>query len=162
MAGHTRGTGSIYLRGDTWWIVYLVRGRRIRESTGQNDEAEARRQLTVKLGETAAGKRAAPERATINDLCELVLADYRLRKLRDADTLKWRIDAHIKLAFGSLLASRFTRHQVCQYVELRRKECAAGATIQQGTGHRAARLQSGPPRRTAARIPSALHSQDRR
>jgi hypothetical protein len=30
---------------------YFVRGRRISESTGQSDEAEARRQLMVKVGE---------------------------------------------------------------------------------------------------------------
>jgi integrase len=58
-----------------------------------------------------------------------VLADYKLRKLRDADTVKLRIDAHIKPAIGSLLASRFTPHQVRQYVEMRRGESASDATI---------------------------------
>jgi integrase len=129
MAGHTRGTDSIYLRGSTWWMSYFVNGRQIKESTKSTDEAEARRQLKVKIGEAAAGKDVIPERATINDLCALVLADYRLRKLRDAEILKWRIDAHIKPAVGSLLASRFTPHQVRQYVERRRSESASDATI---------------------------------
>ena len=74
-------------------------------------------------------KDTARERATINDLCELVLADYRLRKLRDADTVKLRIEAHIKPALGSLLACRFTPHQVRQYVQMRRTESASDATI---------------------------------
>jgi integrase len=129
MAGHTRGTGTVYLRGNVWWLQYFIDGRQINESTKTSDEAEAHRQLKVKIGEAAAGKDVKPERATINDLCALVLADYRLRKLRDADTVKLRIDAHIKPTIGSLLASRFTPHQVRHYVELRRKESASDATI---------------------------------
>jgi integrase len=85
--------------------------------------------LKVAIGESAAGKDATPERATINDLCELVLADYKLRKLRDAETVKLRIEAHIKPAIGSLLACRFRPHQVRQYVEMRRRESASDATI---------------------------------
>jgi integrase len=129
MSGHTRGTGSYYLRGSVFWISYFVNGRQIKESTGSSDEAEAQRQLKVKIGEVAAGKDVTPERATINDLTALVLADYRLRKLRDAATVNWRIDAHIKPQLGSLLASRFTPHQVRQYVALRRSESASDATI---------------------------------
>jgi integrase len=101
----------------------------VSESSGSTDEAEARRQLKVKVGEAAAGRGVAPERATINDLCGLVLADYRLRKLRDAATVQWRFDAHIKPAIGSLLAARFTPHQVREYVERRRKESTSDATI---------------------------------
>jgi integrase len=129
VTGHTRGTGTIYRRGNIWWLQCFVNGRKMNESTGTSDEAEARRQLKVKVGEVAAGKEMVPERATIGDLCELVLADYRLRKLRDADTVKLRIEAHIKNSIGSLLASRFTPHQVRVYVEMRRKESASDATI---------------------------------
>jgi integrase len=129
VAGHRHGTGTVYLRGNVWWKQYFVNGRKINESTKTSDEAEARRQLKVSVGEAAAGRDVTPERATINDLCELVLADYRLRKLRDVDTVKLRIDAHIKSAIGSLLASRFTPHQVRQYVEMRRTESASDATI---------------------------------
>src|ERR1035441_5154370 len=115
MAGHTPGTGTIYLRGTVWWLQYFANGRQINESTYQGDETEAGRQLRVKVGEAAAGRDVAPERATINDLCALVLADYRLRKLRDTENLKWRLDKHIQPAIGSLLASRFSPRQVRQY-----------------------------------------------
>jgi len=121
MAGHTRGSGTVYLRGNVWWLQYFVDGRKINESAKTSDETEARRQLKVKVGEAAAGRDVTPERISINDLCALVLADYRLRKLRDTATVKWRIDAHISPAIGSLPASRFTPHQARQYVELRRR-----------------------------------------
>ena len=126
---HSRGTGTVYRRGSIWWLQYFANGRQINTSAKTTDEAEARRQLKVKVGEAAAGKDVAPERATVNDLCELVLADYKLRKLRDTANVKWRVDAHIKPTIGSLPAARFTPHQVRQYVEIRRKESASDATI---------------------------------
>jgi hypothetical protein len=129
MAEHTRGTGTVYRRGNIWWLQYYLNGRQFNQSIGSSDESEAHRQLKVKIGEIAAGKDVTPKRTTINDLCALVVADYRLRKLRDTDTVRWRIDAHIKPLVGSLLASRFNREQVRQYVQLRRKTSASDATI---------------------------------
>jgi len=129
MPKQSRGNGAIYLRGNVWWLTYFVHGLQIKSSTGQSDEDEARRQLRVKIGEAAAGKNVTPERATIADLCALVLADYDLRKLRDAEPVRWRTNAHIKPALGSLLASRFTPHQIRQYVQMRRAEKAADGTI---------------------------------
>jgi len=129
MAGHTRGTGTVYRRGAIWWLQYFANGRQINESTGQNDEAEARRQLRIKIGEAAAGKEVAPERATIVDLCELVLDDYRLRKLRDADTTKWRYEANIKPVLGNIVASRAGASTWRAYVASRRAANASDATI---------------------------------
>ena len=129
VARRRHGLGTVYLRGNVWWKQYFVSGRKINESAKTSDQAEARRQLKLAIGEAAAGKDVTPERTTINDLCELVLADYRLRKLRDADTVKLRIEAHIKAAIGSLLASRFTSHQVRQYVEMRCRESVLDSTI---------------------------------
>ena len=50
MAGHTRGTGTIYRRGNVWWLQYFANGQQINETSGTSNEAEARRQLKVKLG----------------------------------------------------------------------------------------------------------------
>src|ERR1039458_1655596 len=54
VAGHTRGTGTIYRRGSVWWLQYFANGRQINESTYQSDETEAGRQLRVKVGEELA------------------------------------------------------------------------------------------------------------
>jgi integrase len=80
-----------------------------------------RRILKVKVGEAAAGRDVTPERATIND--------YKMRKLRDAVTVAWRYEAHVKPLIGSLRADRFTPHQVRAYIEQRRKASASDATI---------------------------------
>jgi integrase len=129
MAANMRGSGSYYLRGKVYWISYWVNGRQIKKSTGSRDEAEAKRQLKVQIGEAAAGKCVLPERTTIDDLFALVLADYKLRKLRDCATVEWRYNAHVKPLIGSLLASRFSPHQARQYVAARRAESASDATI---------------------------------
>jgi integrase len=106
-----------------------VNGRQIQESTHQSDEKEAQRLLNIKLGEAAAGKYVAPEKATVSDLCALVVADHETRKLRESRSVGYRIKNHIKPAIGSLLASQFTPHQVRQYIKSRRAEKAADGTI---------------------------------
>jgi hypothetical protein len=114
MAGHRRGDGTVYLpKGRSIWkFSYFVNGRRIIVSSGSTDEAEARRQLRVKVGEKAAGRAVMPGRATVADLCALVIDDYRIRELRDAKAVTWRYKAHIERLLGHLPASRFGSAQV--------------------------------------------------
>lgn len=128
-AKRPRGFGTIYLRGNVWWLQYYVRGRQYNESSHSTDREEVERQLRVKVGEVAAGQDIAPEKATVADLCALVLADYKLRKLRDAATVKWRYEAHVKPALGRLPASGFSPQQVRVYIDLRRAQEASDATI---------------------------------
>lgn len=125
----TKGTGSIYLRGSIWWINYTRNGRSIPESSHSTDRSEADRLLKQRLGEIAIGKDVTPEKATIADLCELVIADYRIRKLRDLKTVQWRYDAHIKTVIGSMLATKFGTKQAREYILSRRAAGAQDATI---------------------------------
>jgi integrase len=124
-----RGTGSLKLRGRIWWIVYSAGGRLIYESSDSADKEKAENLLKQRIGELAAGKDISPEKATIADLCDLVIADYRLRKLRDLKTVQWRYEANVKPALGSLLASRFGAAQVRSYIAARRAVRAGDATI---------------------------------
>src|ERR1035441_10617577 len=129
MEGRSRGYGTVYRRGKVWWLQYFVNGRQINESSGSNDEAEARRQLKVKVGEAAAGKAVAPGRATVGDLCALVIDDYRIRELRDAKVVEWRYKAHVEKVLGRLPASRFGSAQEKQYILQRKIAGASNATI---------------------------------
>jgi hypothetical protein len=124
-----RESGTVYRRGQIWWMQYFVRGQITQESTGFTDKADAENLLKQPIGEVAAGRRVGPERATIADLCALVVEDNRLRKLRDAQHVEWRYSAHIESLLGSLLASRFGSAQVRQYVAQRRSAGASDATI---------------------------------
>jgi hypothetical protein len=41
MAIHKRGTGTVYKRGNTWWIQYYVHGRPVLESSGCTEKSDA-------------------------------------------------------------------------------------------------------------------------
>jgi integrase len=124
-----RGNGTVYLRGRIWWMQYYVRGQLTQESTGFSEKADALNLLKQRIGEVAAGRRVGPERATIADLCALVIQDNEMRKLRDARHVDWRYKAHIDPVLGTLLASRFGSAQVRNYVAQRRTAGASDATI---------------------------------
>src|SRR5260370_6939475 len=40
MAIHKRGSGSVYLRGNIWWIQYFVAGSRLPESRGASPQED--------------------------------------------------------------------------------------------------------------------------
>jgi integrase len=106
-----------------------VHGQIVPESSGSTEKADAENLLKQRIGDVAAGRRVGPERATIADLCALVVADNQLRKLRDAQNVAWRYNAHIEPVLGSLPASRFASAQVRQYVAQRRAAGASDGTI---------------------------------
>jgi hypothetical protein len=50
-AERQRGSGTIYLRGNTWWIRYPHRGKTIRESSGSTNSAIAQKKLDKRMKE---------------------------------------------------------------------------------------------------------------
>jgi len=129
MARRTKGAGSLRLRGRIWWLTYYVNGLPVAESSESSDHAKAENLLKQRIGEAAAGRDVSPERATISDLCSLVIADYDVRKLRDAPIVKWRYEAHVKPSIGNLRAARFGASQQRAYVAGRRESGASDPTI---------------------------------
>lgn len=120
MRRRTKGAGCLKLRGRIWWILYPAGGRQIPESSGSTDKAVAEQLLKQRIGEVASGDvDVALDRATIDDLCALVVADYQLRNCVTWETCSG-VKSHIKPAIGTLLASRFGPRQVRRYVADRR------------------------------------------
>src|SRR5262245_28122363 len=103
MSKRQRGTGTAFQHGNNWWIQNYAKGLRHRENSGFQDKTDAENLLKQRIGEIAAGKHVVPGRATIADLCKLVIDDYRLRGLRDLKIVEWRYRAHIEKPLGSLL-----------------------------------------------------------
>jgi integrase len=125
----TRGCGSVFQVGRIWYIQYYDHGRKISESSHSSDRQQAEDLLKQRLADVVCGRDVAPSKATVADLCDLVLADYRLRKRRDLNTVEWRYKAHVEPALGSVQAARLTAAQIRAYLEDRRKAGAADATI---------------------------------
>ncbi len=72
--------GSLYKRGDIWWVKYYQNGKSIRESTGTEKEAEAKRFLKLREGQVAQGKSVVPhfDRLRFEELATDLLADYQI------------------------------------------------------------------------------------
>ena len=47
MPKYRRGSGSVYMRGKTWWITYYDEGRQHWESAETTDKAKARGKLKI-------------------------------------------------------------------------------------------------------------------
>jgi integrase len=131
MGRRPKGTGSIFRRGSIWFVQYFSRGERQRESSHSENRTEAEKLLHKRLGELATGKyrEVSIERVTIGELIDLVVEDYRFRKLRSVDEVTWRADKNLRPAMGKDLAFRFGARDVKRYVEARRKASASDATI---------------------------------
>lgn len=74
----TKGIGSVYQRGETWWISYSVNGVRERESSKSENRADAVRLLKDRLGSMGRHEPvgAAINRTTLGEIQEILLTDY--------------------------------------------------------------------------------------
>ena len=72
----TRGLGSVYQRGETWWIKFYVDGTAKRESSGSDKQAVAVKLLKRRLEELSAG-RYVPDagKVTLAELLTMLAAD---------------------------------------------------------------------------------------
>ena len=126
-----RGSGSIYLRGTTYWIRYSHRGVEYRESAESESETVARRLLNARIRET--GKRGkflgpAEERLRFEDLAAMFRNDYVVNNRRSLR----RVDASLKQLrnyFGLDRAVDITADKINSYKVSRRESGAANATI---------------------------------
>jgi hypothetical protein len=125
-----KGTGSIFRRGRIWFVQYFSDSGRHRESSHSEGREVAEKLLNRRLGEIATGRYrdVSVEKTTIGDLIDLVVEDYRFRKLRSLGEVIWRADKNLRPLIGRLLGCRFGARDVGRYVETRR-EGASDATI---------------------------------
>lgn len=128
-----RRAGSIYQRGNIWWIKYYdARGRARRESSRSELKSVAENLLRKRIGDVARGARyvgADFERTTFDDLERLITADWTLNGRKSLDTLKHSFAA---------LAGRF-RGQKAR--EIGYAELAGYAAARQAQGRKAATIR---------------------
>ena len=125
-----RGFGSIYKRGNTWWIRLSHHGREFRESSGSDDERVALKLLKQRIKETGRPHFVGPseERLMFDELAEMLLTDYKVNGRRSADKLNSRLK-HLRAYFGLERAVDITADRVQRYVVERQQEGARNATI---------------------------------
>lgn len=126
-----RGTGSLYQRGETWWIVYFDHGRRYRESSKSTVRGDAVDLLKKRLAECGKGRRVNPTdeaRVTMTELFDALKVDYQNNGRRSAATLAYRLKP-LTDAFGKDRALAVTETRIEDYKARRLTAGAAPATI---------------------------------
>ncbi|HEV7714920.1 MAG TPA: tyrosine-type recombinase/integrase [Steroidobacteraceae bacterium] len=117
--------GSVYRRGQLYWIKYRLGGRVVRESAGTTDEAEARQLLGLRQGELPRRTRLT----TYDELAALVLADYRANGRRSLKDVEGYMRRHLNPFFTGLRVSRIGGTVCDQYLRIRQVEGASNGTI---------------------------------
>ncbi len=117
------GKGMIYPRGNVWWIKFYDNGRPRYESSRSTKETDAKRLLSLRVGQVVEGKCPAPEaqRASFEDLALDLKNEYQSNERRSIRSLMGRF-AHLRLFFGSLRASAITTSEAQKYIVKRQGE----------------------------------------
>ena len=119
----SRGEGSVYLRGSTYWIQYRADGKVYNESAKTDKKMEAIEILKVKAGEIAQGRKPSItfEKTTFEDLTELYLSNFERRGKRDKERTDLAIK-HLEGTFKGHRAVDITERLIEEYSQKRLKE----------------------------------------
>lgn len=133
-----KSLGYIYRKPGraVWMMQYFQDGRRVRKSTGTDDEKEAQARLNAAT--TDAG-RGVPTEAKVGKIkfdtaAADLLTDYANNQYDSEDDAEGRIRNHLTPFFGGLKMTAIKTPLVNKYIAHRRKQKAANATINRELG----------------------------
>ncbi len=125
MATKHNGAGTIYLRGDIWWVKIRVNGRPVYESSKSTQRADA-----IKLRDKLLGKKhrgeitgGAPDKVLIGELLDDVIKS----DIKESTRYVWGkvVEKNLRPYFGKMRAARLSTADMEQY---RKKRLAEGKT----------------------------------
>jgi integrase len=122
--------GSIYKRGNTYWIKYYRNGKPFYETTGSTKPTDAKRLLQRREGEISQGKLPGIyfDKISFDELAEDFLTDYRVNQ-RKSLVRAQRSVAHLKQFFRGYRVTQITTPRIQAYIEERLSQGAANASI---------------------------------
>jgi integrase len=122
--------GSLYQRGNVWWIKYYRNGKPYRESTRSTKESYGKKLLKLREGEITQGRIPAlkVERIRFDELAEDFITDYKVNGRKSLDRAE-RSVKRLKRFFEGIRAVDITSDQVNVYVAERLGEVASNASI---------------------------------
>lgn len=122
--------GSIYKRGEVYWIKYYRQGKPYRESTKSEKEADAKRLLKKREGEIANGKLPGFyfDKVTFDELVELLMDDYRNNNRKSVMRIEFCID-RLKESFEGMCIVNIDSRKIQAYIEKRLNEKVTNSTI---------------------------------
>jgi len=132
MSKRARGNGGVFqVKGSRfWWISYQLNGKTNRESSGELTKTAAAGKLKARLLAIGNGNFLGPriEKITVDELYEDLVQDYRI----NGQAVEWAEsvwNVHLKDFFSGMRAANLGSNQIAAYVEKRRKENTAPATV---------------------------------
>jgi integrase len=132
MPNYRRGSGSVYLRGKTYWVAYYTPdGKQVCESAKTKDKAEARRILKARQGQIAEGRYLGPsaDKVTFEELAEGLFNDYKANGKRSLNMAELRVRKHLMPFFGGKTAHGISTADIQAYITERRIAEASNAEI---------------------------------
>jgi integrase len=122
--------GTIYKRGNTYWLKYYRNGKPYYESTKSNKETDAKKLLKKREGEISEGKLPGVyfDKVRFDELAGDFLTDYRINQKKSLERAE-RSTKQLKKHFEGLRVSQITTPHIQHYIEVRQNEGAANATI---------------------------------
>jgi integrase len=123
--------GSIYRRGNTYWIKYYRNGQPMRESAHSDKEGDAKTLLKKREGAIANGEPITPKvgRVTFTDAAADVVLDYKTNGKRSLADLECRIDKHLTPFFGKRRLADITTPLIRQFIAARQEAKASAGEI---------------------------------
>jgi integrase len=123
------GTGTIYQRGDIWWVKIHIDGRPVYESSKSTKYDDAKRLLAKLQGRKARGEitGGAPEKLLIGELLDDVLKF----DIEDSTRYVWEkvVEKNLQPFFGKTRAARLTTDLMDEYRKKRTGEGRSDATV---------------------------------
>ena len=122
--------GSIYKRGNVWWIKYYRNGKNYRESSKSPKKMVAKKLLDRREGEISQGKLPGVyfEKVTFDQLAEDFLREYRINQKKSLIRAERSVN-HLKAFFEGDKVPSITTPRIQAYIEARIEEGAANASI---------------------------------
>ena len=122
------GSGTLYLRGDIWWVKIRVDGRPVYESSKSTKKSEAIKLRDKMLAKKSRGELSggSADKVLITDLLDDVLKS----DIKPSTRYVWEkvIEKNIRPFFGKVKAQRLTTDLMDKYREKRKGEGRSDAT----------------------------------
>jgi integrase len=124
------GSGTVWQRGQRWWIQWRENGRRRAKS--YPDETTARKVLTKILADIATGKAGLPPDPTEAPTIEELFAPWAARRAKthraaSDDVCRWK--NHVAPTFGKLWPADVDAGKLRRYIEAKLSEGLAAQTV---------------------------------
>lgn len=122
--------GSLYQRGNTWWLKYYRNGKSYRESSNSDKKMVAKKLLARREGDIAKGKIPGVQfdKIMFEDLAEGFLRDYKINQKKSMLKAERSVN-HLKKAFENVRVTQITTPRINAFIEDRLSEGMANATI---------------------------------